>query len=338
MAFIATMTWTGGPTVSSAAPGPGTVDIPIRVSQNAGFGTYKATLSIGIGSLRPLRVAFDTGSVGLRVFADAHLDAPGSGVQCSQTPTSVTYGNPGRITYSGVICYAPLHFENYTTPATVPIAYLTSASCPQTNPNCTIPNLNNPHDMGGGYGVFGAGIIGAMSGEGKVPNPFVTLPGALGSVFSIRLTPQNGDLILGAQAPADAVRFPLTPARSPDRKWDFGQACIFVDGRPIDDCLSISFDTGNGIPWLHNVANPSLPVDDAFVTPGTRIGFGPPGASTEVVSLTAGATFPNRVRVLNNGGLPLTNVSIRVFLNRTVTYDYANGAISFSPPDESAAP
>src|SRR5579864_108092 len=108
----------------SASAGDSPISIPLNVSQLPRFRTYKASISMSIGNLPPLPIGFDTGSSGLHVFADANLTAPGSGVQCTQTKTQVTYGNPARITLHGVICYAQLHFGNYTTPAAVPIAYL----------------------------------------------------------------------------------------------------------------------------------------------------------------------------------------------------------------------
>jgi len=82
------------------------IHIPMVIQQNPKFGTSKVSVRVGIGNLPPLPVIFDTGSSGLHVYADANLDAPGSGVRCTQTPTKVTYGNPPRIILSGVVCYA----------------------------------------------------------------------------------------------------------------------------------------------------------------------------------------------------------------------------------------
>jgi len=167
-----------------AGPDQKQVAIPLTVTQLPRFGTYKADVSIGFGSLKRLPIAFDTGSAGLHVFAAAKLDAPGSGVRCTQTPVEFTVGNPGRVTYHGVICYAPLNFETFTTPGPVPIAYLTSATCAPNNPGCKIPNLNNPKAHGGVYGVFGAGITGPM----PVQNPLLA---SSISTYSIKLTRQS---------------------------------------------------------------------------------------------------------------------------------------------------
>jgi hypothetical protein len=166
------------PSLSEDTP----IHIPLSVTRLTSYGTYKPTITIGIGNLKPLPFGFDTGSSGLRVFADANLEAAGSGVQLTQTPTSVTYKNPGRITYHGVIAYARLRFGSFSTPKLVPIAYLTSAARPKTNPNGKLPDLRD-HAAMGSYGVFGAGLTGRMFAEGHVPNPILTPPCAKSNCY-----------------------------------------------------------------------------------------------------------------------------------------------------------
>lgn len=299
--------------------------VPLTVSET-GAGTYKANMNIGIGNLRPLSFVLDTGSTGFHVFKAARLDAPGSGVNCTGKAITFTVGNPGRITYSGVVCYAALHFGNYTSPDPVEIAYLTSAACTPTNPGCKIPDLNNPKAHGG-YGVFGAGLTGAM----PVRSAILSLPAPLSSSYSIRLTATRGELVLGSREPPDAVKFHLTPGNKPDVKWTFPQGCLFVNGRPIGSCLSISFDTGNGVPWIREEDSSSLPQEGGDVTPGTRIGFAPPGATIEATTVVAGDARANRIKVSTPRGTPLTNTGIQAFLNHVFTYDNVNGVISVAP-------
>ena len=309
---------------NDAAP----LQIPLTMSSNPYFGTYAAKIAIALGNGKPLAFGFDTGSSGLHVFADADLDAAGTGVQCSHTPTSVTYGNPARITFSGVVCYAQLHFEGFTTPTTVPIAYLTSASCPTTNPGCRIPNLHSPKAMHG-YGVFGAGLTGIMYGAGNVPNPILTLSGRRGSVYSIVLTRDGGELVLGSEEPPNSAEFHLAPGTLPGQRYSFARTCLFIDGRPIDACMLISFDTGNGVPWIHSMHTDSIPQQNGFVTPGTQLGFGPPGDTRAATSVVAGKSFADEIKVVAIPGRPpLTNVSIQAFFDHIVTYDNTRGIIA----------
>ncbi len=298
------------------------------MSRNPSFGTYAAKIAIALGNGKPLAFGFDTGSSGLHVFADADLDAPGTGVQCSHTPTSVTYGNAARITFSGVVCYAQLHFEGFTTPATVPLAYLTSASCPTTNPGCRIPNLHSPKAMHG-YGVFGAGLTGIMYGAGNVPNPILTLPGRRGSVYSVVLTRDGGELVLGSEEPPNSAEFHLAPGTLPGQRYSFAPTCLFIGGHPIDACMLISFDTGNGVPWIHSMDTHAIPQQDGFVTPGTQLGFGPPGDLQAATLVIAGKSFADEIKVVAIPGRPpLTNVSIQAFFDNIVTYDNTRGIIA----------
>jgi len=296
------------------------VRVPLTVSQTRA-GTYKANINVGIGKLAPLSFVLDTGSTGFHVFKAAKLDAQGSGVNCPEQTITFTVGNPGKITYSGVICYAPLHFGNYTSPAPVEIAYLTSAACTPNNPGCKVPDLNDPKAHGG-YGVFGAGLTGVM----PVQNPILAL--GFSSRYSIRLTPTGGELVLGSHALPNAAEFHLVPANKPDAKWTFPQGCLFVKGQPISSCLSISFDTGNGVPWIRDSDSSSIPQEGGVVTPGTRIGFAPPGAIAEATSVIAGDARAKRIKVSTPKGASLTNTSIQVFLNHVFTYDNVNGVIS----------
>jgi hypothetical protein len=326
----------GGCAQAGAATPPGAdsdvpVNIPLTVVQNPRYGTYSPKISIALGNGKPLPFGFDTGSTGLHVFADANLDAPDSGAQCTQTPTSVTYGNPARITFHGVICNVQLHFEGIATPALVPVAYLTSASCPSTNPTCQIPDLHSPKAMGG-YGILGIGLTGVMYADGAVPNPILSLPGRRGSVYSIILTHDGGTLVLGGAEPSGALDFVLPPGTVPGQVFSLPQACLFVDGRKTDACMTISFDTGNGVPWIHTTDSGSIPQQNGIVRSGTRIGWGPPDATQQATSVVAGTSFADSIKVLGiPGHAPITNTSIQGFFGHTVTYDNLRGVIAVSP-------
>ena len=125
--------------------------------------------------------------------------------------------------------------------------------------------------------------------------------------------------------------FTLIPTNKPDAKWTFPQGCLFVNKQPTSSCLSISFDTGNGVPWIRDSGSSSIPQKDGVVTPGTGIGFAPLGAIAEATSVVAGDVRANRIKVSTPQGASLTNTSIQVFLNHVFTYDNVNGVISVAP-------
>jgi len=318
-----------------AQTGPHPIHVPLTVSETA-VGTYKASLAVRIGNLALIPFEFDTGSTGLHVFADVSFTGSNTGIRCTRTATSVTYGNPARMIFHGVMCHATLQIGPLATARPVPIAYLTSAQCAPSAPSgCKPPDVSSFKDMHS-YGVFGAGLAGVIHGQGVAPPPLLSLPGRYGQVYSIALTPSSGELILGGHAPQGAAVFHLIKTNGSSRaEWKQGKACLFVNEEPIDACLIISFDTGNGVPWLHNVTSSLLPLHGnriKLVRSGTHIGFAPPNADLPATSVIAGGEFWNRIQDASvaNGRI-MTNTSIQVFFDHFVTYDAEYGIISFAP-------
>jgi hypothetical protein len=304
---------------------PAPVTVPLTVSENDQFGTYRAVLDVGVGALKAFPIVFDTGSTGLRLFAVPGVGEPFSGTRCSHTPTSVTYGNPGRITYSGVVCYAYVRIGSIKTAREVPFALLTSASCPVTNPECTIitPQQNYAH---GDYGVFGSSL---SLGE-VLPNPLRVLPGVYSQRFALRLTPNRGDLVLGGP-PFRGVVFPLVPegvGALGIPAFRSGYECVVVNTVATGVCPEVVYDTGNGVPFFY--ANiPGLPVSGGFVSPGTYIGFTPPCGGPIATTIIAGSTFAGEFRVdPSEDQNPLVNVGIAGFLENEVGFDATRVAAS----------
>lgn len=318
-------------TPNSAGPAP--IRVPLTVSQTA-RGTFKAAIDVGIGNLKPIPFVFDTGSTGLHVYADASLIQSNNGIVCTQTKTQVKYGNPPRITLTGVMCQAVLHIGSVSTAEAVPFAYLTAASCSHSVKKC--PDPRNPKQMGA-YGIFGAGIAGIISGTGIAPPPILSLPGRYGEIYTVAIGPRQGELILGSYPPANAVIFRLLPVMSgAAARWSLGRSCLFVNGSPIGTCLTTSFDTGNGVPWLHNVANPLLPIrkrnGEIFVRPSTVLGFGPEDSDEIGTTVTAGSAFANTIEIEPEpNGRVMTNTGIQAFFGHLVTYNAVYGNISFAP-------
>ena len=157
-------------------------------------------------------------------------------------------------------------------------------------------------------------------------------------MYSIALGPRLGELILGGHAPPNAVTFRLLPVTTgPAKRWSLGRSCLFVNASPIGTCLITSFDTGNGVPWLHNVANPLLPRKSikgglVIVRPSTVLGFGPEDGDEIGTTVTAGSAFANTIGIVRlPKGRMMTNTGIAAFLGHFVTYDAVYGTISFAP-------
>lgn len=313
---------------SSAFPQP--LRVPLTMVETAQQ-TEKAMIQVGVGSLQPLSIGVDTGSVGLVLFATPGI--PGNDTLCSSKNISLSYGNPLRVTYSGVICYGSINLASVVATPRIPFALLTSTTYCAPNNDCKTPQQNYAD---GDYGIFGVGI---SPGE-NLPNPLRTLPGTYGKRFMLRLNANAGvpsSLILAPRWRFDAAIFPQfeqTTGALGLSVYDKGQGCVLVNGQATSVCPTVSFDTGNGVPWLH-AAIPGLPTvlgsnGEIYVAPGTTIGVAPRLGGPAVVTLVAGNTFASEFRYADQKS-NLINVSIEAFLGNDVMYDAEQGVITIAP-------
>lgn len=293
--------------------------------------TEKAMLQVGIGSLQSMSIPVDTGSVGLVMYATPGI--PGNGTNCSTQTISVSYGNPLRVTYSGVICYGAVNLSGVIATSNIPFALLTSMTFCAPNYQCKTPQQNYAD---GDYGVLGVGI----SPGDNLPNPLRTLPGAYGKPFMFRLNAngnESSSLILAANWRFDAAVFPQfeeTTGALGLPVYDKGKGCVLVNGQATSICPFVSFDTGNGVPWVH-VTIPNLPTvpgsnGNIYVAPGTTINIAPRLGGPAAVSLVAGDTFATEFRYADQSS-NLINVSIQAFLGNDVIYDAEQGLIGIAP-------
>ncbi len=329
---MSTQTLQAQTTSSTAAEPLGVPQLPVPLTiVETAKQTDKAVLQIGVGSLQLLSIPVDTGSVGLVLFATPGI--PGNETSCSSQTISVSYGNPLRVTYSGVICYGSIDLAGVIATPRIPFALLTSTTFCAPNNQCKTPQQNYAD---GNYGVFGVGI---SPGE-KLPNPLRTLPGQYGKRFMLRLNANASEpssLILAPRWRFDAAVFPQfeqTTGALGLPVYNKGQGCILVNGQPTSICPIVSFDTGNGVPWLH-VKIPHLPTvtganGDIYVAPGTTIGVTPRLGGPPAVLLVAGNTFATEFRYADQKS-NLINVSIQAFLGNDVIYDGEQGVITIAP-------
>jgi hypothetical protein len=160
----------------------------------------------------------------------------------------------------GIHLLRPAAYRRATTLGPVRFAYLTKMVCLKHAPPGCPRDIHSFKSMGS-YGAFGAGLTGKIFGKHIAPPPLLHLPGRYGLFYSIVLGADSGDLILGSRVPPGATMFRLIKTSTvKGQRWAQGGACLFVNEQPINTCLTVSFDTGNGLPWLHNVTNPLLPL------------------------------------------------------------------------------
>ena len=213
----------GGCAQAGAATPPGVdgdapITIPLTVLQNPRYGTYSPKVSIALGNGKPLPFVLDTGSTGLHVYADANLaERRGAERSVPQNADERDVRQPcaHHAQRRHLQRTASCIFKESRRPPWYQSAYLTSASCPSTNPTCRIPDLHNPTAMGG-YGILGIGLTNVMSAA-AVPSPIPLYAGA--SRFRVQHCPRThdvGSLELGGTEPSRRRRLRSpTPEPSP---------------------------------------------------------------------------------------------------------------------------
>jgi hypothetical protein len=292
---------------------------------------YTPMIRAGIGSLSPLSVTLDTGSVGLRVFAVRGI--PGNGTICSGPTTTVSYGNPVRVSYAGVICYGPISLAGGVSTPSIPFALLTSMTYCEPGYSCKTPQENY---AAGIYGVLGVG----MDAGSDLPNPLRTLDGTYGMRFMLRLNAdasKPSSLILAPPWHYDAAIFPQaeqTAGALNLANYAKGAGCVLLNGQQTSVCPLISFDTGNGVPWVHATIPhlPTVPGGNGitYVAPGTMIGVAPRLGGPAAVSVIASGSFAGEFRYADQNS-NLINVSVQAFFGNDVTYDSEQGVITVAP-------
>jgi hypothetical protein len=306
------------------------IEIPLTLQEDTYYETYQPKLQVGVGSLQLLSMVLDTGSDGLVLFAIPGI--PGNGTSCSSEPATVSYGNPKRVTYSGVVCTGPISIGGIVSTPPIQFALMTSTTYCETGFHCKTPQENYEDGV---YGIFGAGIAPGIDRA----NPLRALQGPYGKRFMLRLNPASGaenSLILAPAWRYDAAIFPqfeesIGAQNLPD--YDKGRACVILNNQQTSVCPLVSFDTGNGVPFFY-APIPGLKTvavnGSTYVAPGTTIGFAPRLGGPAAFTLTATDNFAGEFRYVDLS-IGLINVSIQAFFGNDVIFDGEQGVITIAP-------
>jgi hypothetical protein len=313
---IATASAAAAPERADAISDPVTVSVAIGTLKTPGKSGYNGILRVKVGQSKPIRVMVDTGIVGLHLWGKAP-----KGAKISNTQFDARIS--GR-SLKGVLGSAPLTLGGVTTIRDVPFALINTES--------------GYIDKWKKRGI--EGIIGLAVGEGNLTNPLMSMPGELGRGWSLHFERKNptgasafGELVLGANAPADATMHFTLPASGVDvngsRVWDDHAAdgCWqFADGG--ESCVATWFDSGFTLMRVKGRTFADLPV-----TPTQRLRRG------TLVELAAGSSAffgyrflagtegsRNLVKVIPVGDAVI-NTGNGVYFDYTVTYRVGTGDI-----------
>lgn len=316
-----------------------TTTVPLNVVPIQG-NDYKVGITVSVAGGPPSQVTFDTGGVGLHIFAS---QVGKQNIRYTDQHIKSSFGSKAHgFSLEGVIAYAPVTIGNVTTKP-IPILVIQNVECNDGSNHCGFDMSSGaPPMFGKFYGELGAGMMPETHKETKIRlfSPLRDLPGNYASGFIIKNLQLGGqgDLILG-----------LTPQNeSGFNKAALKKFTTRANGQPIfdDKSLMVNYTIGN---WQHTWrtafdtggdANvnlftgkiPGIPLKKKHVRPGLNFQASIPQVFDWQFT-TGNQQGVNAVKMLPlmPGRSGYVNTGLLFFLNYNVLYDFNNGVLGFQP-------
>ncbi len=308
------------------------VDVPLAITPGGSGGAMRFSINIDVGG-SPLDVLLDTGSTGLRIFADA---VPDTAFACATTTaTTESYGSGLKL--AGVVARATIAIGGVATTAPSPLMYINSLSCTSGLPGCgaSTDSANTATVYGGFRAILG---IGLRDSAAAIGSPIAQLPGQPSFVVSApAYGGTTGTLTIG---PTDTSAFATLqlPAASDDGTLANGTPA-WDDRYGIPTCLDDM--TSGGVycePGIWDTGEPPTlinwpPAASAFELPSVSqiaVTIGPPAAPIDAYAFTIG-TVPvpgvDEVAVEPMAGEGYINLGTAVFFRDDVFFDPLHGIV-----------
>jgi Protein of unknown function (DUF3443) len=331
--------------VVAALHRPPPVVVALHSERSGGNGAGLPLVDISVGSDRSMPVSLDTGSVGLRIFADELPRGPGTGITTSTRRDSVVFADGEK--FSGVVAYATVRIGGVRTAARIPFELVNQATCVAKQPHCPASLGDSGLELIGEQGLMGVGLIGPDSAD-PADNPLLRLPRPYSASWSIALAKSagaGGRLVLGAPEPAPGpgtTEFQLRgEGVAPDGtvSWaDYVYACWKV-GPDRPPCTPTLFDSGASFADLQGVTLARLdkgPPQNSFrpVSSGVSVSVaGAPGFRPFWSFVTGSG--PGLDVVTSPGHRAVFSAPVGAFRSFTITYDTVDGFLTLSTPNAS---
>jgi hypothetical protein len=317
-----------------------TTTVPLHMVP-VGGDDYKLGVTVSVAGGPPSQLTFDTGGVGLHIFAS---QVGNQNIRYTQQHIRSSFGGDANgFTFDGVIAYAPVTIGGVTTKP-IPILVIQNVQCHGGGTSCGF-NMSGgaPPMYGAFYGEFGAGMMPEIEPNSKIRlfSPLRDLPGNYSSGFIIEhLHPDvDGQLIIGL-TPDNTNGFNRAPlkkfANRPDGQPVFDDKSLMVNYAVgnFQHTWRTAFDTGgNANVNIFGGHVPGIPVHprNRQVIPG--LNFAATLSNVFNWQFTTGnQEGVNVVKVLPRlgGRAPYVNTGLLFFFNYDVMYDFS-GTLGFRP-------
>jgi hypothetical protein len=314
------------PGAADAAPDAGSRPArvaPVTVAQYPdGSGPF-LRVPLSLNGSPPLQVLLDTGSDGLRVFADALGETP---VERTSRPVDVEFGAGDRM--SGVLARATVQVGEVATPAPIAFHIVDSFTCAPGTVGCDV------FAQAGIQGILGVSLRPGV--EPDIYSPFAQLAPEDAAGFLLRVGEPVGELSFGPEllglegfARRSLPRAGLLPNGRPAFRDDTVEGCFRVNGGPTTPpCIELVFDTGASPDIVYAPGLPAGTVADGILAPGTRLEVSLPGLWTR--ALTVGPQpEPGEDLIIVDSSVPFSILGLGWFRRFDVLYDLQAGELGF---------
>lgn len=287
------------------------------------------TVDVTVGGGVPVPLLVDTGSPGVRIFADK---VGNTDVTRTDTPVDVTFADGTR--FIGVEASAPVSFGALATKEPINFQLITAVSCSNAKPDCAgSVGIEQFASLQHFDGLFGIGLQAS-----SIYSPISQLRGGSPATFSITASPSkgSGELAFNRVPVAPLATFDMpawTQPRMPNGypAWASNQAqgCWAYGGR-ASTCVPTAFDTGS--PTLFTDGSVvGAPAATGPVPDGTTVGLSATAGGPTIWSVSSGSTpGRNTVAVEPLDGGNSVNSGISIFRSHVVTFDVREGKVLIS--------
>ena len=305
--------------------------IPLSVKTIDQGSTTRMMVQVSIGGGPAIPVMLDTGSQGLRVFADA---VGSQGITPTQTNTSETFATGVRL--NGVVATAPLVVGGLPTAGPIPIMVIQGVDCDPSVSFCQPQWASEAVVMADNFGAQGILGIGRMYGHNGVFSPILQLEGGVPSSYSVHLSDSgNGQIVFGQPPTSPLATWSTPPDGVPQQAnginaWNDTAvaACWSIGGTPAT-CVPTAFDTGS--PAM-NLAQglPGVPKPNAasILPNGIVVGLSSGADASPFKSVTSGMSNDAMMQSHPTAGATQVNSGWTWFRLLTISYNVADGQVS----------
>jgi len=306
---------------------------PLKLADYPDGGGKYLLMTISVNGSPPIDVLLDTGSNGLRVFAEA---LEGTEVEVGTEALDVEFGNGEKL--AGHIATSSVSFGDIATPE--PIAYhlVESFECASWNPNCEFADGSGALLTDAGI----HGILGVSTRAGQpasVYSPFAQLDPELragyvvhtggwdANVGEVRFGVSDDDM--AGFATIDLLPGGSFPSGEPAWADDRVEACFVVNGKDVEPpCTEMVFDTGSSADVIYAPNLPPAEVDYGALAPGVTFEASAAGAFETNFKVGSPQTASLDL-VFVDTTMPFAILGIGAFLRNDVWIDQAGGKIGF---------